>query len=170
MTEGTLVSIIASVIKSSNFDFMSNDHLLDLQINEQKVVSETVGQEAIAIDLETGTYYSFNDSASFLWDKLSQQVGMKNTIEAFVSRYEGDREDLEKAVRAFFDELSRLRLVIPAGEFDNEPLREEAAEKKPFVPPKFETYYDMQEMLLADPIHDVDDTGWPKLKDARHEN
>jgi hypothetical protein len=28
----------------------------------------------------------------------------------------------------------------------------------------FEKYTDMESLLLADPIHEVDEQGWPKLK------
>jgi hypothetical protein len=32
-----------------------------------------------------------------------------------------------------------------------------------FEPPKFTKFNDMQNLLLSDPIHDVDATGWPNL-------
>jgi len=35
----------------------------------------------------------------------------------------------------------------------------------PFVLPVLERYTDMQELLLIDPIHDVDETGWPRRKE-----
>ncbi len=34
----------------------------------------------------------------------------------------------------------------------------------PYAPPALETYTDMQELLLLDPIHDVDETGWPAAR------
>jgi hypothetical protein len=40
---------------------------------------------------------------------------------------------------------------LPKGEID-------------FEPPKFAKYNDMQNLLLSDPIHDVDETGWPNLE------
>jgi hypothetical protein len=35
----------------------------------------------------------------------------------------------------------------------------------PFVAPVLDKYTDMQELLLLDPIHEVDASGWPKLPD-----
>jgi hypothetical protein len=32
------------------------------------------------------------------------------------------------------------------------------------VPPVLERYTDMQELLFLDPIHDVDESGWPHRK------
>ena len=34
--------------------------------------------------------------------------------------------------------------------------------KIPFEEPKLEKYSDMEDLLLLDPIHDVEDEGWPK--------
>jgi len=36
----------------------------------------------------------------------------------------------------------------------------------PFVAPVLERYEDMQDFLLVDPIHEVDDSGWPNKKTA----
>jgi hypothetical protein len=32
---------------------------------------------------------------------------------------------------------------------------------RPYSPPKLSAYTDMQELLLLDPVHEVDDAGWP---------
>lgn len=52
---------------------------------------------------------------------------------------------------------------------EHELLREADATPVDFVPvtvaayfaPKLDIYTDMQELLLLDPVHDVDETGWP---------
>jgi hypothetical protein len=36
----------------------------------------------------------------------------------------------------------------------------------PFQPPLFEKFTDMEAMLLLDPVHDVDDEGWPHMPAA----
>ena len=33
--------------------------------------------------------------------------------------------------------------------------------EKDYTAPKLATYSDLQDLLLLDPIHDVDETGWP---------
>lgn len=35
-----------------------------------------------------------------------------------------------------------------------------------FPAPRLERYTDMQDLLLLDPIHDVDERGWPNAVDA----
>lgn len=148
---------------------MSHSAAPCLKINDQKVVSETVSGETIVINLETGTYYSLNETASFLWDNIMRKIRIDDLINLCERAYKDDSESVANSVRAFVEEMISEQLV---SESDEEPgaFLSEVATLKPFVPPKFEIYSDMQEMLLADPIHDVDATGWPKLKDARNGN
>jgi len=40
------------------------------------------------------------------------------------------------------------------------PARQDAA-RPAFEPPVLTTFSDMQELLWLDPIHEVDDAGWP---------
>jgi hypothetical protein len=45
------------------------------------------------------------------------------------------------------------------------PLELPASEMREFQPPVLESYSDMQDILLLDPIHEVDDkAGWPNPK------
>ncbi len=39
-----------------------------------------------------------------------------------------------------------------------------AKDVRRFTEPTVHTYADMQDLLLLDPIHDVDETGWPNAK------
>jgi hypothetical protein len=34
-------------------------------------------------------------------------------------------------------------------------------QKRPFVAPTLKKYSEIEDLLLLDPIHDVDDSGWP---------
>jgi hypothetical protein len=37
----------------------------------------------------------------------------------------------------------------------------EPSPREPFAAPALNTFSDMQELLLLDPIHEVDEAGWP---------
>ncbi len=41
-----------------------------------------------------------------------------------------------------------------------------AGDRPAFEAPVLESYSDMQDLLLLDPIHDVDDAGWPVANQA----
>lgn len=112
------------------------------RVNTQKAIGEILEGEAIIINLQTGSYYSMNPAGSTLWDAITREVPITLTpaltpfIEYLIA------EDLISASEA-----------APVAE----PITVEGE-------PTIEKYDDMQEMLLADPIHDVDNAGWPQLK------
>ena len=66
----------------------------------------------------------------------------------------------DKNIADFMQKLQDEHLVFE----ENSPSAESPADATLFSDPKMEKYEDMQEMLLADPIHDVETAGWPNLK------
>jgi len=130
------------------------------------VVADDVDGEVIVLNLDTGVYYSFRDSASAIWQLLLQaRVSIEDMVEHLCSRYEGEREAVLKAVLAFVKMVEAEGLIAasevaaecsPAGETDLGSVQRTA-----FVLPVFEKYTDMEEFLLVDPIHEVDVSEWP---------
>ena len=76
--------------------------------------------------------------------------------------------DPETAVRTLIGTLITDELVASRQEPPDLPEiecgAEASAEKRPFRAPSFQRFEDMQGFLLVDPIHEVDDTGWPHIK------
>jgi hypothetical protein len=70
-------------------------------------------------------------------------------------------------------QLQQENLIVPVdGEtaVDLQPSNN-GHDKPSFTPPLLHKYSDMQELLLLDPIHDVDEAGWPKpIADPPSEN
>ena len=116
-------------------------------INSQRAISETIDGETIIIHLETGSYYSMNPDATALWSALISG----SLIPAS-----------EKNIADFMKKLADEGLVVEVPESSG--ASESVANASLFPNPKIEKYEDMQEMLLADPIHDVETAGWPNLK------
>lgn len=135
------------------------------RVNDQKVINETLDGETIIINLENGNYYSMNPSGSVVWELIVKNSSKDQIISEFLQRYETTKEDLEKPITDLLQLLVNEDLIVktdlPAVYTEPSSI---PAEKEPFFVPLIEKYEDMQEMLLADPIHDVDAIGWPKLK------
>ncbi len=117
------------------------------RIDRNKAISETLDGETIIINLETGTYYSMNEAGTAVWDAIGKELPI-NVTESFVTD--------------FLVFLERENLIANLSESESELSACFTANEKPVI----EKYSDMQEMLLADPIHDVDTAGWPKMKDV----
>jgi len=134
------------------------------QLNEQKAVSETVDGESVVINLELGSYYSLNITGSIIWELAIARHSLEDIVKYVESRFEENKLLEEKNIITFVDSLVAEGLLVPTSEEAKESISSYTGAKEVFVQPAFVRYDDMQEMLLADPIHDVNDSGWPILK------
>lgn len=137
-------------------------------ITNPQVIHETIEGETIIIDLATGTYYSLQGAAPVIWGALAAGETSPEIVQRLRDAYEGLAPDVESVVGAFLRELEAEQLVALAPN-GNEPSPSPTAkngsaanaEGAPFVPPKLEKYTDMQDIILLDPVHKVDERGWP---------
>jgi hypothetical protein len=135
-------------------------------IRNQQVINETLDNETIIINLETGVYYSLNPMATLIWRGLMAGVSVQDLATALQARYP-ETNDVAAAVQKFISFIAMEQLVeaTETGAADMEKFRDEvAANTNAFITPAVEKFEDMQEMLLADPIHEVEEDGWPKIK------
>ena len=133
-------------------------------IDPARVVSETLEGETMLINMENGNYYSLNKTASVLWALIEAGRTQAEILAAFLSRYEGDVDTITASVAKSFELFLDDRLIAESNDPVPSVPEEAGAMKSPFEPLVIERHEDMQEMLLADPIHDVDASGWPTLK------
>jgi hypothetical protein len=132
-------------------------------INTARAISETIDSETIIINLDTGNYYSMNESATLMWQQLSTAQTVDSLVSYYLGMFDASKDMVQIAIKETIDSLVQEQLIIETTDMVTAP-QSTTTSKKVFVAPKIEKYDDMQEMLLADPIHDVDESGWPKLK------
>jgi hypothetical protein len=133
------------------------------RINEPRAVGETLDGETIAINLETGRYYSMNVSGSVVWELMRSGFSVRQMIDSAAERYDAERAAIEKAIPDFLAALKQSNLIVVSHSSDSRaPVW--TGPKERFEFPTIKEYDDMEEMLLADPIHDVTLAGWPHKK------
>jgi hypothetical protein len=73
---------------------------------------------------------------------------------------------VETALKAFLQTLSGFRIVLPADAPSSRPAElDAAAAAADAFTPECKEYRDVQELLYADPIHEVEEeTGWTPEK------
>jgi hypothetical protein len=136
-----------------------------LIVDASHVVHETIDGEAILIHLVTGTYYSLDGVGAEVWGVLAEGCDLQALLAASEARYEGDPAQVAHGLSGLVDELLREGLLIE--DESESPLRLPAlpAGRIPFAVPVLNTYTDMQEFMLVDPLHEVDEVaGWPHAK------
>ena len=142
------------------------------QINSPKVVQETIEGEVVIVNLEKGDYYSLLKTGADIWSAIEQGNSTTEIIAEMTERYEGDRETIETAVNSLITQLKAEEIIISASinesENPNPPEVKTATKnnlkKLPFEAPILSKYTDMEELLALDPIHEVDEMGWPNAK------
>lgn len=151
-----------------------------MRINVPKIVHETIDGETIILNLDKGNYYSLVGIGADIWGFIENNATMGHIIKEISNNYQGDQGDIKVAINNFVSELMQEGIVTPNNE--NKPENDESShvqdqielkENKPiFEVPTLNKYSDMQDLLLLDPIHDVDDkTGWPTINpDSSLEN
>jgi len=137
------------------------------RINSPAVVYQVFDDEVVIVDLGSGTYYSVDGVAADVWTRI-EGATTDDIVDGLTARYRMPRRDIEAAVLPFLDALRSEGLIVPgqgdAGEDAQGSRRwtgDSASSPPRFDVPTLRKYSDMQELLLLDPIHDVDEVGWP---------
>jgi len=136
------------------------------KINESKAISETIDGETIIINLETGYYYSVNKTATIIWNEIQKNNPIKSISQHFLNHYEVDEDTAEKSIKEIIGLLLKDDLILELDSDISSTVRKQQAGilKEKFIMPQIEKYDDMAGALLADPVHDVNEDGWPNLK------
>lgn len=131
-------------------------------------VFESFDDEVVVINMVSGSYFALNDSARTLWTLADQGHSRAALIEAMQGRHEGDPATIAAEVGAFLEDLESEDLLVRTSTAPPHPptLPEPKEPRSPFVAPVVSKFTDMQDLLLLDPIHEVDEQGWPVAKPA----
>jgi len=135
-----------------------------VRINAPAVVGEVIENEAIVVNLKTGIYYSFNRTASEIWGFIQQNTSSQEIAQWMSERYPNSSHSMNAEISTFLGLLQEEKLIV-FSDLTAEPLQNHMAPaNEQFVSPAFDRYSEMANLLLLDPIHDVDEEGWPHAK------
>jgi hypothetical protein len=124
------------------------------------VAWEDFDGEYVVLDLARGRYFSLLGGAALVWRALTSGHSVHSLCAALPP------DDVRRAqIVALVDRLLGYDLLVvsslPTAPPDGS-ANELARTEGPF---NVEMFDDLADLMLADPIHDVDpDTGWPALK------
>jgi hypothetical protein len=139
-------------------------------VNPRKVVHQTIDDEAIIIQFDTGIYYSLAGAGAKIWGQLAGGCSVDEIVSSLEQHYEADPGELRTAVESLVEQLAQEDLIEP-GAAATPALGTNGDGGRPavrsaFQPPVLDKFTDMQDFLLVDPIHEVDVSGWPYTKNA----
>lgn len=121
------------------------------RLNAPAVASQTLEGETILIHFDTGSYFSCNAAGTAVLEALSAGLLPRKILELLPD----PTGNLAQFIQSLVDEA----LIVEstgAGATDIDTSKLVRMDS-----PSLEKFTDLQEMLLLDPIHEVDTGGWP---------
>lgn len=131
------------------------------KVNAPRVIHETLDGEVVAIDLASGAYFSMRGTGAVIWDAVAAGLDTDTVVEHVRATHDTGDADVSTDVKTFVEDLV-VRELIVAG--DGEAPRDvpDPGTGLDYTTPEVEAYTDMADVILLDPVHDVDaSAGWP---------
>ena len=135
-------------------------------LNENKMFADITDGIAIIINSDTGIYYGMNAFGTQVYENIANGVSTEKiweTIKAFGTD--------EENYKAFIGALLEKEILLPGSDSGaGVNIDANIAKEDNFIL-ELKEYNDAQELLLADPIHEVkEEEGWSPEKTSLNEN
>ena len=131
-------------------------------INAPRMIHETIDHETVVIDTESGVYFNIGGWGYLIVQMLETGATVSELTAQLAAHFAIDATTVRPLVEDFTAQLQAVDLVVPAAATNQggigAPL---PGSHEPFSPPVINKFTDMQDLLLIDPIHEVEDRGWP---------
>ena len=135
------------------------------------IVAEEIDGEVIIVNLRNGNYYSLSQSAAVIWAGIQEHATLERLRQRLRTRYSGEPGPMDRDLAELIQALKGEQLIALRSAADSPaveasaPAVEPAGEKEAYLPPLFERFTDMGDLLLLDPVHEAEDEkGWPHAK------
>ncbi|MEZ5573711.1 MAG: PqqD family protein [Halioglobus sp.] len=135
------------------------------RVNTQDIMHETIDGEVVIVNLDTGAYYAFDGSGEYIWERLSTDgSNAQQLVSELQARFAATEQEIASGVEKFLAQLLDEALIVPADTAAPSSTNSPTQIAGEFVAPQLNKYTDMEALLLADPIHEVEPDGWPSVK------
>jgi Coenzyme PQQ synthesis protein D (PqqD) len=135
-----------------------------LEVATPDCIADDFDGEVVVLNIASGTYFSLRDLAGAVWRDLAS----RHLPSALVAEIGALDAQLGARAREFIAQIEQHGLMRPRAAGSVHPAA--AAESAAFAREGkrrllLETYEDMKDLILADPIHDADEQiGWPVVQ------
>lgn len=133
------------------------------KIDSKNVSWERVDDEVVAIQLETGRYYNLLNTSADIWSLLALGATLESLSQVFSSSFPAVKA-VTIEIKSFIEECVKAKLLLvdeEAGTITGDATA--LVSSQTWVTPELKEYSDLQDLILVDPIHDVEELGWPNI-------
>ena len=140
--------------------------MANYQLNENKMFADITDGIAIIINSETGIYYGMNAFGTQIYENIANGISTDKIWET-IKTLGTD----ESNYKAFIDAMLEKEILLPGSDSGAEVNIDANIAKEDNFILELKEYNDAQELLLADPIHEVkEEEGWSPEKSSLNEN
>lgn len=133
------------------------------RVNSPAVIHQTFESEVVIVNLEVGDYFSLRGSGVEIWLGILRHRSEAEIIDDLAERAGRAADEIRDDVLNLLGDLIREALIVPLGAENLADARDEVGSRdRPYARPALEKFTDMRELLLLDPIHELDEMGWPR--------
>jgi hypothetical protein len=134
---------------------------MSVKINTPDVLHESFGEESVIVNLRQGVYYSLGAEGLLLWEQIAKGTNIPNLLELAGKQSAHGTVLTTDSISAFLRHLHAEHLIVI--EDKSWPLQaaETGDQSSGLWLQRFE---DLHDLLTLDPIHEVDERGWPHAR------
>ncbi len=129
--------------------------------SSKNVSARSFGDEVIAANFTRGVYYSLLGPAAQIWEGLIAGLPRDRVIAEVAALSEEDAGAFGAAAMSLVEALIEENLIEPADGIQPSAWTPVPAAAGAYGFPMLERFTDMEDLLLLDPVHDVEEMGWP---------
>lgn len=78
----------------------------------ERVISEVLDGEVVLLHLDTGKYYSLNETGTRLWELIAEHGDLARARDVLLEEYDTDSDTLTRDVEQLVSELSQRGLLV----------------------------------------------------------
>lgn len=138
---------------------------MNYKLNDEKMYMDIADGIAVVLDGFSGMYYGLNSFGTAVFEALVKGTDSKSA-EVALMNMPGAPADMRDRYEKFLEKLCAYEILVPGPNGMETNFDVSTAASDDFVL-EISVYDDAQEMLLADPIHEIDESmGWTPEKES----
>lgn len=137
------------------------------RFDDQAIVYEIIGNEAVLVNLDSGYYYILDNIATLIWLAMRDGATVDEEVRSLHATYDAPIETIQQGVKELLSELVLEGIFHTESSNTLDTSDKSSQESVPvagaraFYKPTFSKFKDMKYVIPMDPVWDFDETGWP---------
>ena len=136
-------------------------------LDSTNIATEIFDNEAVLINIPLGKYYSVRGNTGIrILEILQNPLSIDDIVAVVKNEFEVDNEsDLASDTAEFISQLENENIISASAKAVSVNIEVNTL-KRPYEKLELEIFDDMQELIMLDPVHDVESfKGWPQKKE-----